>query len=81
MTPRETLHRLVDDLPEQALHAATRALGALAEDLDPVSRVLHEAPVDDEPDADDLDGGLTEARNETARGELLSLHEVQRKLG
>ena len=57
MTSRDTLHRLIDDLSEADVALAERLLRALA------------APLDDEPDDDDFDGGLTAARAELARGE------------
>ncbi len=49
--------------------------------LDPVEQALLLAPVDDEPDTDDEDGGLTEARQELARGEGISTEELKRELG
>lgn len=48
---------------------------------DPVDRALLFARVDDEHDADDDDGGLTEARRELARGEGISTEELRRELG
>jgi hypothetical protein len=69
MTNREALHRLIDELPEADVALAGRMLRALA------------APLDDEPDDDDLDGGLTAARDELARGEGISHDEVMRRFG
>ncbi len=81
MTARQALHHLVDDLPEPDLSTATRVLEALSLTADPVSRSLASAPLDDEPDDDDFDGGLTEARQEADQGKLLSSEEVKRQLG
>ena len=81
MTAREALHQLVDHLPEGDLTTAARVLEALKETGDPVARALLTAPVDDEPDEDDFDGGLTEARREAAAGKLLSHDEIKRELG
>ena len=39
------------------------------------------APLDDEPNTDDEDGGLTEARRELARGEGISTEELRQELG
>ena len=39
------------------------------------------APVDDEPDNDDFDGGLTEARREAEQGLGISHEDVKRDLG
>jgi hypothetical protein len=47
---------------------------------DPVELTLLLAPDDDEPDADDSDGGLTEARRERDRGEGISTEELRREL-
>jgi hypothetical protein len=69
MTNREALHRLIDELPEADVALAGRMLRALA------------APLDDEPDDDDLDGGLTAARDELARGQGISHDEVMRRFG
>lgn len=50
MTKRERLHSLVEDLPDQELHAALRFVEYLRrETSDPVARALREAPLEDEP--------------------------------
>jgi hypothetical protein len=64
MSPRESLYRLVDQLPDDDVPVAIRVLAALQATGDPVLRSLLTAPIDDEPDYDDLDGGLSEARKE-----------------
>jgi len=81
MCSRATLHRLVDSLPEEDLPTAGRLLVGLTATADAVDRGLLLAPVDDEPDTDDEDGGLTEARRELARGEGISTEELRRELG
>jgi hypothetical protein len=81
MCRRDTLHRLVDALPEEDLTTAGRLLAGLTITADPVERALLLAPVDDELDTDDADGGLTEARQELARGEGSSTGELRRELG
>ncbi len=55
-----------------------RLLVGLTMTADPVERALLLAPIDDEPDTDDDDGGLTEARRELARGEGISTEELGR---
>ena len=57
---------------------AGRLLVGLTMTADPVERALLLAPIDDEPDTDDDDGGLTEARQELARGEGISTEELGR---
>jgi hypothetical protein len=81
MCQRATLHRLVDSLPEEDLTTAGRLLIGLTVTADAVDRALLLARVDDEPDTDDQDGGLSEARRELARGEGISTEELRRKLG
>jgi hypothetical protein len=62
-TSREQLHRLVDELPESEIARFEQSLNDLLAER--MQRTLESAPLDDEPDDDDLDGGLTEARGET----------------
>jgi hypothetical protein len=76
MSSREALHRLIDNLPEQDVPTATRVLEALRATGDPVRWALDNAHPDDEPDEDDLDGGLTEARQEAEAGRGISTEEL-----
>ena len=80
MCRREALHRLVDSLPEEDLTTAGRLLVGLTVTADAVERALLLAPPDDEPDMDNDDGGLTEARRELARGEGITTEELEREL-
>jgi hypothetical protein len=81
MTVKERLHHLVDALPETELETAARVLEALRATADPVAWALDNALLDDEPDHDDADGGLTEARAEMAAGHTIPLEQVKRELG
>ena len=81
MADRAVLHRLVDSLPEEDLTTACRVLAGLTATADTVDRALLLAPADDEPDTDDADGGLTQARRELALGEGISTDELKRVLG
>jgi hypothetical protein len=72
---------LVDALPDRDLPTANRVLEALSLTMDPVARSLVMAPLDDEPDDDDFDGGLSEARQEAEEGRLMSHEEAKRELG
>lgn len=63
------------------LPTARRVLEALRVSGDPALRGLAEAPIDDEPDDDDFDGGLSEARAQARRGRLVDHEEVKRLLG
>ena len=81
MTARELLHGIVDELPESDLVTAFRILKGL--ELTPTSLqiLLANAPLDDEPDDDDFDGGLTEAREDVLAGRTIPHAEVMRRLG
>jgi hypothetical protein len=81
MGGRKALHRLIDDLLEQDLSVAARVLEGLRATSDPVLRALLTAPLDDERDEDDVDGGLSEARREAREGKGISHEEVKRELG
>jgi len=81
MSARDSLHRLVDELPESELAAAERFLNYLRATTDPVLRALLEAPLDDEPETDEERHAVQEAREELARGEVRTLEEVRRELG
>lgn len=80
MAARDALHRLVDDLPEEDVRTAQRLLAALVLTRDPILQKLLTASPDDEPDRDDDDGGLTQARREIREGDLVTLDEIRREL-
>ena len=79
MTTKEAIHRLVDQLPEDALPAAERYLSSLRDD--PVVRKLVAAPLDDEPSTPEEDAGAEEAWQEYLRGETVSNEELRREIG
>ena len=81
MTKRDALHRLVEDLPEEDLGTAVRVLEGLRATSDPVKLALDNAPLDDEPDDDDFDGGLAEARADAKAGRGVATEELRRELG
>jgi hypothetical protein len=49
MNTRQTLHDLVDHLPEEDLITAVRVLKGLELATDPLTVLLENAPIDDEP--------------------------------
>lgn len=65
---RETLHRLVEDLPETHLGAAESALASLREAEDPVVWTLEHAPFDDEPETPAERAAVEAARRELREG-------------
>lgn len=81
MTTRELLHDIVDKLPDNELVTAARILTALEQPADSLQILLANAPTDDEPDDDDFDGGLTEARKDLEAGRTISHDEVKRRFG
>jgi hypothetical protein len=81
MTTRQLLHDIVDKLPETELFTAARILTALEKPSDALDVALANAAVDDEPDDDDFDGGLTAARNDAAAGRTITHDEIERKSG
>jgi hypothetical protein len=75
---RAELHEILDALPETDLPAAEEALRRLGSAA--VLHALDQAPLDDEPDDDDLDGQLTEARRDAAEGRGVTTNELRRRL-
>jgi hypothetical protein len=67
MSTRDTLHRLIDELPESELTAAERFLNYLLATADPVLQALLEAPPDDEPETEEERQAVHEAREELRR--------------
>jgi len=80
MENRQTLHTLVDELPEPELPAARRYLEYLRQTADPLQRALLAAPLDDEPLTDDDLAAIREGRREHAKGETVSHDEIKRLL-
>jgi hypothetical protein len=78
MTTKESLHRLVDAIPDSGLDAAERVLKPLA---DPMLLALTYAPLDDEPITDEDRDALGDARAEHRRGETVDHAEVLREPG
>ena len=79
MASREALHQLIEELPERDMPAVTRFLQALHATA-PLLTALDAAPPDDEPDDDDFDGGLTEARADAEAGRGITTAELREQL-
>ena len=82
MTTRESLHQLIDELPECDLHMA-ELLIQWRHQLrdDPLLVTLATAPLEDEEITPEEEAAVAEAREEAARGEVYSFDEVKRELG
>jgi hypothetical protein len=78
MTTKETLHHLIDELPDDALPAAERYLESPRDD--PVLRAFAEAPEDDEPLTPEEIAAIDEAKAELAAGDLVPWEEVKARL-
>jgi predicted transcriptional regulator len=82
MTERERLHALVDDLPEEKVHAVLRLVEYLRNpEEDPVLRALRDAPPDDEPITQEDLAAIEEAEEDVRQGRLIPHEEVCRRLG
>ena len=70
---RDELHRLVDELPDEALNSAARLLRSAS---DPMIWMLDNAPPDDEPFTDDERADVERALQALHRGEGISLEQL-----
>ena len=77
MTPKKELRRLVDALSEEDAQLWLLAM----RDGDRLAFSLATAPWDDEPETPEEAAGVAEAREQIARGELLSDEELWSRLG
>ena len=80
MTIRETLHRLIDELPEPALSRVQLYLDYLPAGDDALLPALLLAPDDDEPLTPEEAAGAAEAWEQYRRGEFISAEEAKRRL-
>lgn len=79
---RQTLHRLIDELPESRIDEARRLLGRLrycsGKEL---RQALANAPLDDEALTDEDVEAIREAEEAIARGEVIPWEEYESRLG
>jgi hypothetical protein len=81
VTNKEELHRLIDELPENELHAALRFLEYLRDmGADPLMQALMASPDDDDPDTPEERKEAAEAWQEYLRGQARPWEEVRREL-
>jgi hypothetical protein len=81
MGSRDSLHRLVDDLPETEIGRAERLLLVLKETAEQPLSTLENAPEDDEPETHEEAAAVAEAWREHGEGKSLTTEEVKRELG
>jgi predicted transcriptional regulator len=83
ITTREELHRLVDELLEETLNEAARALQGvrIPKRRPTVEEIFANAPVDDESLTDAEHAAIAEGRDDVAAGRLISNEEIRREFG
>jgi hypothetical protein len=77
ITAKEKLLERVEALTEQEAAETLRLLGQRA---DPLTVLLHNAPLDDEPVTEEEETAVQIAHEEIARGETISLDELRAEL-
>ncbi|MDE0060453.1 MAG: hypothetical protein OXI22_13450 [Defluviicoccus sp.] len=77
--PKQRLHRLIDELPDEQVQAAERYLHSLCRDLHPVVRAMRSAPIDDEPLTDEDRAAIREGRREIAAGHGIPNERIRRR--
>ncbi len=82
MTAKEMLRKAVEELSEAEAAEALEILVHRSEASERTSldELLDNAPLDDEPTTPEEDEGAREARDEIARGELISAEEIKREI-
>jgi len=81
MTSRDSLHRLVDDLPETEVFRAERLLEVLKDTAEPPRYSLENAPEDDETETAEEAAAVAEGWREHREGKSLTTEELKRNLG
>ncbi|MBI4320610.1 MAG: hypothetical protein HY675_19135 [Chloroflexi bacterium] len=81
MSPRERLHKLVEEIAEDDVLAAEKFLAFLRSQHDPVRAAIDAAPIDDEPEDDEERQAVAKAEAQFARGEGIPHDEALRHLG
>ena len=79
--PKQRLHQLIDELPEEEIQAAERCLQSLCSHRDPVLDAIRSAPVDDEPLTDEDREAIEEAQRDLDAGNRVSDPEIRADLG
>lgn len=80
MASRDSLHRLIDDLPETEIPRAERILEALRETAERPLYTLESAPEGDEPETPQEAAAVAEAWREHREGKSLTTEELKREL-
>lgn len=76
MTTKDDLHKLIDELPEDEIQAATLYLQHLQNRNDPVLAALLNAPEDDEPETEYERQAVAEAMADLEAGRIVTSDEI-----
>lgn len=79
MTTREKAHKLIDELPESEIEPVVEFIASRG--VDPVVRMLDDAPCEDEEITPEEGAAAAEGRADIAAGRTTSLAEVKSELG
>ena len=80
MTAKEKLRATVEELSEaEAADALDYIAGRRHGHSDALGELLEKAPLDDEPTLGEEEAGLRQARDQAARGDVLSAEEIRRE--
>jgi uncharacterized coiled-coil DUF342 family protein len=80
MTTKETLHKLVDFLPESEWEEIRQVLEEHLAKHDPVLRAFLDAPEDDEPETEEEREAVKEAYEDLKAGRVVTWEELKREL-
>ncbi|TMK40481.1 MAG: hypothetical protein E6G56_07420 [Actinobacteria bacterium] len=81
MTAKEKLRATVEELSETEAEAMLDLIDSRRHgQRDALGELLEKAPPDDEPTTPEEEEGLREAREQAARGEVVSAEEIRREL-
>jgi hypothetical protein len=80
MTAKEKLRERVEELSEaEAADTLTYLASRQPGERGALTELLENAPLDDEPTSPEEEEGLREAREQVARGEVISAEEIRRE--
>ena len=76
MTTRESLHQLIEELPEGEIQAAALYLQHLRDKQDPLLATLLNAPEDDEPETEYERQAVAEGMADLEAGRMVSSSDI-----
>jgi|HubBroStandDraft_2_1064218.scaffolds.fasta_scaffold545770_1 hypothetical protein len=80
MTAKDKLRQTVEELSEAEAQDTLAFIVHRRDEHDALAELLERAPLDDEPTTPDEDEGVREAKEQIARGEVLSADEIRREI-